>query len=348
MEKYKAVSENVKKDNHEIEPTSSLNLNEEVLKKLQNRGGGFRVEKIIRTSPDKEASTNESYSLVHIPFTEKLPATLPKGYGFSGGVARNAALQALGHDVMPPRDIDIVAITDAHPDTTPAIRDELAKKYMQDDYARGHGVRIESLAEYFSTRDFVLNEVLLLDDELITTPEALNDLEKKLVQPTQYESDSWRSYTFEEEGLHPKLVWKAVLLSEELKMMYGHGDMSGIKEWQWDYKGMPLFFLALALDKAYQKGDALATRFYTKLLELGTVSSSYTKESILAHSPRDLALQISYKMQERGDPFCFQNISNIENNFAQTENTDETIYERYRKLADTYTGSKYKDIENEY
>ena len=90
---------------------------------------------------------------------QPLPADLPDGYCFIGGVARNIVLAELGNQTLPPRDIDIVAIKDFDPDMS--LVGQLSREHMPDDYAYGHGIKIETLGEYFDRRDFTINEVLV-------------------------------------------------------------------------------------------------------------------------------------------------------------------------------------------
>ncbi|MDP2656607.1 MAG: hypothetical protein Q8P11_03545 [bacterium] len=292
---------------------------------------------------DKEHGTENMRTLVHIPLEEKLPIELPKGYGIAGGVARNVALRLLGNKVLKPRDVDIVVITDINAHPNPAVIDMLEQRYMSNDSAQGHGIRKESLSEYFLSRDFVLNEVLILDEEIIATPEAINDLKNKIIRPTEYKGNWWYSYSKGEQGLRSKLVMKALRLQVEFEAMYGNGTIDGIKDWQWEFDHVRLFDLAIAVDKSYEMGDELAERFYNKLLELGIVTTDETKEGILAHHKDDLVAQIIYWMEDRDDPFYFKNAPTLDPSTI----SDNTLYEKYRKLAKTYTGSRFKEFERE-
>jgi hypothetical protein len=270
----------------------------------------------------------EIYKFTH---NQPLPANLPDGYCFMGGVARNIILAELGNQTMPPRDIDIVAITDFNPDIS--LIDELSRKHMPDDYKHGHGIKIEKLGKYFDTRDFTINEVLVRGQKVYATKQGLHDLKYKIIRPTQYEARKWYNYDQKQEGISPKLAMKALRLHAEFEELYGEGagKLEGIEEWQWEIDSIPIFYLALALDKAYQQGDALATKFYITLLKLGTID---THAELGADSTRKLAMNIRYRMLDEGeDPFVF---SNEQLNIDPDGEPEDEVYAKYAKIANTY------------
>ncbi|MGI6103615.1 MAG: hypothetical protein ACOYBJ_03270 [Patescibacteria group bacterium] len=234
---------------------------------------------------------------------QPVPAELPPGYAFIGGAARNVLLAELGQAVEPPRDLDLVAITDWSPEKSQANR--LAAQYMPGDYAHGHGVKFESLMQYFTLRDFTINEVLVTKDAVYATPQALRDLAEKVIQPTATTARSWESYAMREWGVEPKLAMKALRLHLQFEELYGHGRIEGIEEWQWRFEAVPLFYIALELNKAFEQGDAMAERFYQRLLTLGLVDLDH-EDIASGMSARELAVDLRWKMHEDGrDPFTF-------------------------------------------
>lgn len=269
---------------------------------------------------------------------QELPAKLPQGYCYMGGVARSIVLRELGQNTMPPRDIDIVAVKDFSPDLDQI--EELSKQYMEDDVKHGYGIKSESMAPYFSNRDFTLNEILIHGDEVYVSTRALEDLSKHIIRPSEYEQSSWRAKSHpDEKGVHPKLVMKALRMQTEFDAMYGDGNIEGIKKWQWNIEALPLFYIALHLKKAYEQGDALATRYFSKLLELGVAGPEINSDQIGGKDLREFTLSIQYRLLDQGkDPFDFP----VE--LHSEEQSDETLYDHYADLANTYKGSNYHKL----
>jgi len=85
-----------------------------------------------------------------------------KGYAFAGEVARNSLLREIGINVPVARDADVVAVSEMNPDMSTDVLVGVNAKYMPVDSAHGHGVRRESLYNYFTSRDFNLNQVLVV------------------------------------------------------------------------------------------------------------------------------------------------------------------------------------------
>ena len=270
-----------------------------------------RLQEFLR---DKNAEVKEyegtiegaTTKIVTFSHRQELPVELPRGYGFSGGVARVIALTELGEKVEPPRDLDVVGIEEFKPDHS--LANILSQEYMEEDFAHKHGVKVETIADYFSTRDFVINEVLVVGNKLLATPEALEDLMDKVIRPTVYEQNGWYSDEFEEEGLHPKLVLKALRIQVEFAQLYGCGKLVGIEDWQFDTDAVPAFYIALHLNKAFERGDAMAFKFFNSLIEHGTVATrdSPRHSHIKANSPQELAVALRWNLRDsRKGPFEF-------------------------------------------
>ena len=235
--------------------------------------------------------------------SQPLSVELPSGYALIGGAARNVFLAELGQAVMSPRDFDLVAITDWNPDESHAQR--LAERYMPRDFAYGHGVKFETLEQYFRSRDFTVNEVLVSKDAIYATPQALRDLSEKVIRPSLDIVQSWESYAFRKWGIDPKLAMKALRLNLQFEELYGHGRIEGIDEWQWRFEAVPLFYFALELNKAFEQGDAMAERFYQRLLTIGLADLDH-EEVPSGLNARELAVDLRWKMHEMGrDPFMF-------------------------------------------
>lgn len=248
-----------------------------------------------------------SVEIFQIEHNQEIPVELPNGYFLEGGAARNILLNMLGEKTNPPRDIDLVAISDYHPDLS--LANNLAKTYMQQDFSRGYGINEETLDQYFTTRDFILNEVAVNNNSIIFSKDALHDLKNKIIQPTEYEQNEYYSFSRQDYGLNPKLVMKALRLQTELEDLYGAAHIKNIENWQWQLKNMNLFSLALAVDKCHELGEKYATKFYFKLLEIGLADIEEDHiDSIKAESLRELTLNINFRLRNKGKrPFTFSN-----------------------------------------
>lgn len=240
---------------------------------------------------------------------------MPKGGFIIGGAARSAIQQMLGEEVIPPRDIDIVGIEEfgaVHEDFR-----NFAHSVVEDKKHDGESAKVEQLSTYIGTRDFTINEVLVGKNQCIATAEALKDLAIKIIRPTQFESGQYENYKTNEYGVSPKLVMKAIRLREEFKEMYGKGQIEGIEDWQFEAQNIPLFYIALHLDRAIDRGDKIAQRFYAGLLKAGTISQDddyegeYIEERLTADDPYELARKLSLHFIERSQdnrynsPFLF-------------------------------------------
>jgi len=251
----------------------------------------------------KDNETGETLKVIRFKHTQQLPVDLPAGFGFKGGVARNVVLSELGDRVLPPRDIDIVAISDQSPDVSKS--KELEQKYMAYDAKHGYGVETESLAHYLETRDFGMNEVAVVGEDVYMTLDALSDLRNKIIWPTNFEKETWYDKKRDERGgIGPKLVMKSLRLYSEMCCMYGKSEIKGVGDWQFDSREIPFFHIALQLDKAFENGDTVAVAFFRALLLKGIVVQSELAPpgSLRADSSVELAIRLRYRL----DNFTFR------------------------------------------
>lgn len=179
---------------------------------------------------------------------------LPAGVGVMGGLAR-AILQKLEFDEdAPVRDIDLVAIKDFYQGDDKTLHD-LSQLHMPDDNKYSYGVKKEAIDQYFATRDFTFNEVIVLDGKIITE-QGHSDLRDKVIRPTEYESERWPN------GIGPKIWYKAKLMEAVFEDLYCKGSSEGYKP---PYEDMSSdFYMALALNKAFQYGGDVPRIFLDK------------------------------------------------------------------------------------
>lgn len=210
---------------------------------------------------------------------------LPQGFGFSGGVARNALLFLLGESPPKYRDIDVEGIGEL-------IKNKEDVALIQNEHGGpNHHIDVnKSLITYFSTRDFTLNEVFLYGNHLYYSRRALEDTSNKVIRPTEYEKG-------DDDEIKPKLLIKALLLQIEFIKQYGHGEIKDIEDWQWQFGNIPAFNLALGLDKASQKD--IHMEFLKKLFDLGAVTEEDLPQGLTLESIRRLAGLTKHWMIER-------------------------------------------------
>lgn len=223
-------------------------------------------------------------------FVQFLPF-LPEGFGFTGGVARSALLGILGEKIPKIRDYDVEGIEDISDENNPSERDAeiVAEQYLQDDYIRRASIN-QNLEEYFSTRDFVINEVFLLGNDLYYSKGALLDASNKIIRPTDYEK--YR-------GNKPKMLLRALLFQVELIKMYGKGETQEIESYNMQIQDYPPFYLAKSIEKASQKGVVI--EFYKKLFDTVDISEEIVPEGRTLSGLRKLAGLAKHWMLMRND-----------------------------------------------
>jgi len=309
----------------------------EKVKNLEDFFGRFVVERInflksldYESEDDSAEFEPEYIEVFKFKHDQALPFELPQGYCLEGGAARNIILASLGEKVLPPRDHDIIALEELGPDMSQ--RDQLSEKYMPDDYKNGYGIELEYMQGYFQSRDFTINQLFINGEDAYASKECLEDLIDKAICPTEFEQGKWNSYAYQREGVNPKLVVKSLRLYSEFIEAYGQGNIYGIEDWQWKFDAIPIFYLALGLEKATQLGDNIAIRFYMTLIDLGMVDEEN------APNLSALMCNIRFHMREQGkDPFNFSDpyLSNMVA-FLEQDRSYEDDFSKYEELAEKY------------
>lgn len=146
-------------------------------------------------------------------------------------------------------------------------------QYMSDDYAYGHGIGTTDIDAYFATRDFTINEVIVVDGMIISTEQADEDLRERTVRACEYE--------LENGCIGPKLKTKAKLLAAVYDVMYGRGHDETPPSWDEPRD----FYWALALNKAFQYGTEFTERFMERL--------GYHNDGNLYHQAIELAVELA-------------------------------------------------------
>lgn len=252
------------------------------------------TELLTATSAPERNIEHRKWKELEVPndvWQDNLPnVSLPTGYGVIGGAARNIAWDVIRDEPSPPlRDIDLVALADKSPDFV--LADELAEWYSPDDFRYGHGVQvIEDIDDYFDTRDFTINQVLVEGDRLLITHQAAKDIEDGVIRPTEHEID-------ERQGVSSRLQLKAVLL----QIVFENEGYSirlegfGVKDDPHDFE------LALFLQKSLEYGQAVAHKFWAKLEEHGLIDEELLQAQSLNQRAAILNERLEWQFEYRNE-----------------------------------------------
>lgn len=180
---------------------------------------------------------------------------LPKGYVYHGGAARAILARKLGiEENSDSRDIDLAY---AGPENARIHDDRLMEKYSPEDFAHGHGVSSVS-DDYFSTRDFTINELLVAGNKLVLSKDCLLDTVRGVVRITDFEKQE----SVDEEHpyyIKPKLLAKALRLAAVKEMSLADKEEYACRE-------IDAFHIALHLNRAIEQGREVVEE-YVKLLK---------------------------------------------------------------------------------
>jgi hypothetical protein len=175
---------------------------------------------------------------------------------------------------MPPRDIDLIRRGRF---ATPA-DDEVARIYMTRDYF--HGARVElvhDLSRYLVSRDLTINEIASLDSTIAVSILGLLDTVGHVLRPSYYRGGT----------LHKKPSLDGRILLKMIRL-YAEGECTNES---WTVVGIPEetsfseFDLAVHLNKAFQRGNAVAERFVHTCSVLSLIPAS---ENLIQKTLEDL------------------------------------------------------------
>jgi len=222
---------------------------------------------------------------------------LPKGYGFKGGYARSILLFELGlSGEIYARDVDAVRIINKGENLED---DAVSKKYSLEDFEQGHGVEILE-EEYFETRDFTINEVLVSEGSVFLTKQCLLDTVRRIVRFSEYEKqrpnnpiDGWDGGYF----INDKLMAKAIRLCASESLRGRSFDIADKDAFQ--HLEIKDFHFALHLDRALSEGFDVAVEYLRRMQEAGQLPKEID-------DPVEFLRNFILSMQEEGS-FVFRN-----------------------------------------
>lgn len=269
-----------------------------------------RVEHPVRTEFAEEARRYEVFSLpTEITERYKFLTELPENVAVMGGMARSIAREVITGDREPIRDIDLVNILDSNQESLHDREelDRLAQKYMPDDYAFGHGIESDTLESYFRTRDFTVNEALVVNNTLIVSNFAYNDLQENIIRPTYYEM------MYSGVRASSRLALRALMMQTVLSECTSSYPTIEDMRIDGDYLGS--FDTAVQLNKAMSRGAETARQFTNLLAEYGAIPAE------LGGQPKATA---KYYLKYRVQNFTFRanNDPRIDDRVVEPETID--------------------------
>lgn len=258
----------------------------------------------------------------------ELPDDLPTGVAVMGGVARSIARRLLTGEVEPVRDLDLVYVPELVEDGGELSEEDLdwlSKEYMPDDYIYGHGVETANLEEYFATRDFTMNQCLIVGNRLLMTKAAQEDLTANVIRP------SYDTQPNEETPISERLFLKALMMKATFEVAFDREveleDFGMRKIWNKIDRGeyidtkLGAFNIALMLRKAMSRGEETAKHFAEILAEYEVVDEDFSGK------PKDIARLVKFwcpkfNFQMSGDDW-------LERDWEEEEPEDEVdgLYE---------------------
>ncbi len=204
--------------------------------------------------------------LVLIETNEKIG--LPDGYGFKGGAARTILRRSLGLKNHEPRDYDLIRTLKEEP--YKGADQELAQKFMEKDAEYGDGVEFISPDDYFQTRDFTINEVYVVGDKIFATEACIRDTLRGIIRVTDFEL---KNYIHNYEGLGPKMKAKSIRLYVEQLYSTGISEIDPTDKSEIVDSFINPFWIAVHLDRAFEKSSLFAEKFLDALIDFGVVPS---------------------------------------------------------------------------
>ena len=146
---------------------------------------GMRRRHIFQEFPEAHICGGEPWGVILTVQRLKDIASPPIGYGYKGGAARLALQAALGLPThgRRPRDLDLIRVS-SHSDTIDTL---VASKVSPDDAQYGFGVEcITNFQHYLNTRDITLNEVIVFQERVIASYQAINDMKDGTLRVTAF------------------------------------------------------------------------------------------------------------------------------------------------------------------
>lgn len=323
---------------------------EENLKKLSKYEEG--LNRLLNLYGIKDVPVRKiAHNLFSISITKnKNFDKLEEGYAYKGGAARDILEQELKITTSSSvRDIDLLKIVDDENEDKDRV---MAEKYCPEDLENGHGVeKLEK--EYFETRDFTINELLVSGNQIFLTKECLLDTARGIIRFSDYEKKElfnnyddylekdekelvlkgdekpsyFERYKDEKNNINSKFFVNDKLMAKALRFSALQStkrrEITIADENVYKYLDINNFHIALHLDRALEQGIEVAEKYIEELILYKQLPPMKEK------SPRQILLDVIKMLKEDGS-FVFRSE-------AETILKEESLFlEDYDKKIDKY------------
>lgn len=219
------------------------------------------------------------------PFIRELPERI----AIMGGMARSIARELVTGESKqrePVRDIDLVNIIDNDGScyVSPAVRDQLSAEYMPDVFEQGQRMSNDTLEHYFDSRDFTINQVLIMNGQLILSNAAKNDFQENIVRPSHFEKP--RESSWLKSGIAVKALFMKAAAEDFTTSVPTLEDLTFGQVFPVD--------VALNMDRAMERGIETAHAFTQELAEWGIIPTSYAGQPMAAAKVINQQVQNEY------------------------------------------------------
>lgn len=298
-------------EDYEKEKELSL-VREEFLK-------NFSIEQILEAVL-KHTFVIREYGVIEIDIENDL-LNLPEGYGYKGGVARSKLREVLRLPVIKPRDIDLIRLSQNEPCN--GSDKELAEKHMKQDFEFGDGVEVITDAVYMSTRDFTINEVYIEKNKIFVTEQCIRDTLRGIVRVTDFERQNYQS---DNQKLGPKMKAKALRFHTEQLFTMGIISIPEDDKNEIEKSFINPFWLAVQLDRCFERGEEVAERFVSILKEYQIIPQNINNSLELCNYLLDEVYDFRFRNAPRFQ-YIFEE-ENIENRDLSELDILENYFDR--------------------
>lgn len=208
------------------------------------------------------------------PFIRELPERIAIIGGMARSIARELVTGENKNHREPVRDIDLVNIIDNDGScyVSPAVRDQLSAEYMPDIFEQNQRMSNDTLEHYFDSRDFTVNQVMIMNGQLILSNAAKNDFQENIIRPSHFEKpreSSWLKSNVAVKALFMKAATED--FSESVPTLE---DVS--------FGRIVPSDVAFNMNRAMERGIETAHAFTRELVEWGIIPSTYANQPMMA------------------------------------------------------------------
>jgi hypothetical protein len=209
-------------------------------------------------------------NVVQIPHNFLLPTSqnaqeILEGFGLVGGAARSGLSKFFNGQTLAIRDLDLIALRNINP--YPQNTEEVTKEFMPDDYKyttnKAAFLKIKTLRQELSRTDFVINQIIITNEFIYTTFEAIKDMNSGVIRLSEFEKDKY-------DYISDRILLRALKLVLDLKQNNSEANfILDIEEDRWSE--INSWDIGLFLQKSADLGVESFLRNFRALIDLGSI-----------------------------------------------------------------------------